>query len=157
MGGCVFVCIWMRRNAGTYKGRKWALDKQAQQFLTCGSWPLRGWGAWVGGSKGPFTWVTYQIYCNQMSTSWFITAAKWLLWSSNKNNVMVGVSTTWGTVLKGYSIRKAESHRCSWNYTQLWAARYKCWELNSGPLQKQHALSLNQLYIWSALLFSAKW
>lgn len=36
------------------------------------------------------------------------------LWSSNENNLMIGVSTTWGTIIKGHSIRKAENHclRC---------------------------------------------
>ena len=39
-------------------------------------------------------------------------AAKLQLSSSNKNNFMVGVTTTWGSVSKGRSIKKVENH-CS--------------------------------------------
>lgn len=31
------------------------------------------------------------------------------------NNFMVGITTTWRTVLKGLNIRKAQNHRYSWN------------------------------------------
>lgn len=40
----------------------------------------------------------------------FITVAKLELCSSNENDVMVGVTTTQGTVLKGCSTRKVENH-----------------------------------------------
>ena len=35
---------------------------------------------------------------------WFIAVAKLRLWSSNGNNFMVGVTTTWGTVSKGLEL-----------------------------------------------------
>jgi hypothetical protein len=56
-------------------------------------------------SNDPFTRVTYQILIPQ-----FITVAKWLLWSINKINFIVRVTTTWGIVLKSCSIRKVENH-----------------------------------------------
>lgn len=49
--------------------------------------------------------ITYQI-----STLQFITVDKLQLQSSNRNNFMVGATTTWGAVLKDHSIRKAENH-----------------------------------------------
>lgn len=38
------------------------------------------------------------------------TIAKLKLWSSSKNNFTVGVTTTRGTVLKGWGVRKVENH-----------------------------------------------
>lgn len=46
-------------------------------------------------------------------TLWFITVVKWQLWGSNENNVMLGVTATWGAESKGRSLRKAESHCCN--------------------------------------------
>ena len=44
-------------------------------------------------------------------TLWFIMVTKLQLWSSNKNLILwLGVSTTWGTVLEGCSIRKVENY-----------------------------------------------
>ena len=48
----------------------------------------------------------------QIFTLWFITLAKLQLWSSNKIILWLGVTTLWGTVLKGCSNRKVENH-CS--------------------------------------------
>jgi hypothetical protein len=46
---------------------------------------------------------------------YYITVARLQLWSNNKNSFMVcvlgGVTTPWGSVLKGGSIRKNESHQ----------------------------------------------
>jgi hypothetical protein len=49
--------------------------------------------------------VTYQVF-----TLWPITLGKLQLWRSNKITLCSGVSTTWGTVLNGLGIRKAENH-----------------------------------------------
>lgn len=51
------------------------------------------------------TGVAYQIFTLQ-----FIPVAKLQLWSSNKIILWLGVTTTCGTVLKGCSTRKVESH-----------------------------------------------
>ena len=39
-----------------------------------------------------------------------ITVAKLQLWGSTKNSIIVGRSTTWGTVLKNWSTKKVENH-----------------------------------------------
>jgi hypothetical protein len=67
-------------------------------FSTCGSKPLCR-------PEDPFTAITYQIVTLRL-----IIEAKSKLLSINKNNFMVGVTTTWETVLKGWSIREIENH-----------------------------------------------
>lgn len=46
----------------------------------------------------------------QMFTSWFLIVAKLQLWSSNNIILWLGVTTMWGTVLIGPSIRVTEKH-----------------------------------------------
>ena len=52
------------------------------------------------------------------STGWssqlMLTISKLQLWSGSKNNLLVGVTTTWGTVWRGLSIRKVENHWGKW-------------------------------------------
>jgi hypothetical protein len=60
----------------------------------------------------PFTGVTCQIF-----TLWFITVEKLQLGSSNKNGFMIGVTTTWRTVLKSWKIRKVENRCCKWHWS----------------------------------------
>ena len=63
-------------------------------------------GVWMGLSQG--SCVVYLVY--QMFISQFMRMARLQSWSSHKNNFMVGVTRTWGTILKGHSIRKVENH-----------------------------------------------
>lgn len=72
------------------------VSKKLQCFSTCGLWSF--------GDRGQTTIKKHTF------TMRFITTAKLQLWSRNKNNFMVGVTTTWGTVLKGHGIRKFENH-----------------------------------------------
>lgn len=44
-------------------------------------------------------------------TLWFITLTKLQLWTSRKNNLVLGVTTTWRILLKDHNIRKVENHR----------------------------------------------
>lgn len=53
----------------------------------------------------------------------FIIVAKLKLWSSNKIVLRSEVTTTWGAVLKGCSIRKVEK-LCSRTYLNSWLAGY---------------------------------
>jgi hypothetical protein len=48
----------------------------------------------------------------QKFSLWFMTIEKFQIWSSNKNNFVVGVITTQGTLLKCCGTRKVENH-CS--------------------------------------------
>ena len=57
-------------------------------------------------------WHLWQTSMSKIFKLWFITVAKLQLWSSNKNNFTIGVTTTWEIVLKCHSIRKVETH-CS--------------------------------------------
>jgi hypothetical protein len=52
--------------------------------------------------------IRYLVY--EIFTLWFVTEAKLQLWSSNGIIVWLGVTTTWGTVLKDFSIKKVASH-----------------------------------------------
>jgi hypothetical protein len=57
----------------------------------------------------------FSALISEIQTLWFTRVTKLHSWSSHENNFMVGgrgaaVTTTWGTVLKGCSIRKGESH-----------------------------------------------
>ena len=63
------------------------------------------------GVKWPFHRVhpRHQNIYTMRSIPQFIKVAKLQLWNSNRNNFMAGVTTTWGTVLKGHSIRKVEN------------------------------------------------
>lgn len=49
--------------------------------------------------------ITYQVFIWQI-----ITVAKLQSWRSNKNNVMVRVTTTRGSVLKGHNVWKVQNH-----------------------------------------------
>lgn len=69
-------------------------------FTTCGSWPL--WRV-----KQPFHRGHLRLSAYQTFTLWFITAEKVQVWSSHKNNFIVGVTTTWETMLNGWCFRKA--------------------------------------------------
>ena len=64
-----------------------------------------------GESHDLFIWIIYKIF-----TLWFTTVAKLQLWISSEILLWLGVPTTWGTVLKGHSIRKVEKHCCSRGY-----------------------------------------
>ena len=62
------------------------------------------------GSPDSFTGMAYQVsYTSDICIMRFITAVKLQLWSNSKT-FMVGVTTTWGTLVKGHSMRKDESH-----------------------------------------------
>ena len=63
-----------------------------------------------GESHSLFIWITNKIF-----TLWFTTVAKLQLWVISEILLWLGVTTTWGTVLKGHSIRKVEKH-CSRGY-----------------------------------------
>lgn len=52
-----------------------------------------------------------------------MTVAKFLSWSHNEIKFMVEATITQGTVLKGYSVRKAENH---WNKTLRRNAALPC-------------------------------
>ena len=58
----------------------------------------------------PFTEVIWNHPKTQISTLRFKTVAKLQLWSSNENDLMVGVDTTGRTALKGHSAGEVESH-----------------------------------------------
>lgn len=64
-------------------------------FSMCGLWRL--WRLYIRHPE-------YQIF------TLYITVAKLQLSKWHWNNFMVGVAATWGTVLKGCSIRKIENH-----------------------------------------------
>ena len=84
-----------------------------------------------GESHGLFIWITNKIF-----TLWFTTVAKLQLWISSEILLWLGVPTTWGTVLKGHSIRMVEKH-CSRGYFYF------------KPLQKGSVLSyFTVLTIW---------
>jgi hypothetical protein len=87
--------------------------------------PLREW------SNDPFTGVTQDHRTPQMFILQFTMVARLQLWSSNDNNFVVGVTTTWETVLNGINIRKVNH----------WTISYCCIWL----LQGQVPLSLTQL------------
>ena len=61
---------------------------------------------------GGFTGIAGAHQKTQIFTLRFITVAKLQLWSSNKNHLMAGATTTRGTLFKCCSIRKVENH-CS--------------------------------------------
>ena len=63
-----------------------------------------------GESRDLFIRITYKIF-----TLWLTTVAKLQLWISSEILLWLGVPTTWGTVLKGHSIRMVEKH-CSRGY-----------------------------------------
>ena len=71
----------------------------------------------------PPTGVPWDHRKTQIFALQFITVAKLQLWSSNKSNFMVGVTTTWGTVLEGHSIRKGENHcsRIKFTLNKYWS------------------------------------
>ena len=59
----------------------------------------------------------------QVFTLRFVTVAKLQVWNSNEIILWLKVTTTWGTLLKGCSVRKVESHclratRVTWNIPQ---------------------------------------
>ena len=57
-----------------------------------------------------------------------ITVAKLQLWSSNNNNFILGVTTTWRSILKGLSIKKVENHCSSWSLVYfVWLEEYWKW------------------------------
>jgi hypothetical protein len=58
----------------------------------------------VGGRVAPQTSFISDIYIVIHKST------KFIVWSSNKSNFVVGVTPTWGTVLKGGSIGKVENH-----------------------------------------------
>jgi hypothetical protein len=61
-------------------------------------------------SNDLFIRIIYKIF-----TLWFTIVAKLHLWISSGILLCLGVPTTWGTVLKGHSIRMVEKH-CSRGY-----------------------------------------
>lgn len=72
-----------------------------QWFSTCGSWPL--WGSTTLSWETDIRYPAYLILI-----LWFITSAKIQLWSSHELIFWLGVTTTWGMVLKSHSIRKVD-------------------------------------------------
>lgn len=57
-----------------------------------------------------------------------ITVAMLQLWSSNNNNFILGVTTTWRSILKGLSIKKVENHCSSWSLVYfVWLEEYWKW------------------------------
>ena len=64
-----------------------------------------------GESHDLFIWIIYKIF-----TLWFTTVVKLQLWISSEILLWLGVTTAWGTVLKGHSIRMVEKHCCSRGY-----------------------------------------
>ena len=56
-----------------------------------------------------FSTCSLQYPTYQTFTLWFITVAKLKLWSSKKNNFMVGVTTPRGTVLKSHNIGRVRT------------------------------------------------
>lgn len=66
----------------------------------------RGWQSFWG-LNDSLTGVTGDYWEKpRCFTLRFITVAALQPWSSNQNNFMVGVTTAWGTVLKGCNVRK---------------------------------------------------
>ena len=57
--------------------------------------------------------IRYRAYLI-IFTFGFITVAKSQLWSSREIISSLWVRTAWGTVLKGWNIRKVEKHCCGW-------------------------------------------
>lgn len=102
--------LWLKRKSAFLKN----LPREAKISHFIKSWAFRL--LWWSGSALTAGWAQQPppvntnlkewLSVSKIFTLWFRTAAKLQLWSSNENNVMVGV-TTWGTVLKGLSIRKA--------------------------------------------------
>ena len=86
-------------------------------------------------------WVTIplglHIRCPvyQLFILWFVTETKLQLWSRNKIILCWGVTTTWRTVLKGLSIRKAEKHCLRGRGT---------WDLGRGSVRRAGALCVIQ-------------
>lgn len=96
----VFWCI-VKLLVNLRGGSAYHID---QWFSSCKSWPL-----WGGGVEWPFHRGHLWLFEN---TDVYITthnSTKWVLWNRNKKNVMVNVTTTWVTILKGHSIRKLEA------------------------------------------------
>lgn len=72
-----------------------------QLFSTCGSQPL--WGSW------PFYRVVYQISCIWDIYLMILNSNNITVKMKEQKDFIVGVTTTWRTVLKGNSIRKVEN------------------------------------------------
>ena len=58
----------------------------------------------------PLWGVEYQISILHIGYLQFITVAKLQLWNSKEIILWLGVTTTWGTILKGRSTRKVKNH-----------------------------------------------
>ena len=69
--------------------------------------------------KGPFHRVSLRLLEALIFILWFITVAKLQLGSSNENSFMAGGHQTWGSVLKGHSIRKFENFCPTWRFSGL--------------------------------------
>ena len=90
--------------------------------LVCFTWcPIRTTLFWVISN----VWLTHSVLGHRFSTcGWrplwglhirylhyeHITVEKLQWWSNSENNFMIGVTTTWGTVLKSCSVREVENH-----------------------------------------------
>lgn len=108
------------------------------------------------GSSQPVGWdphppgVTYQIF-----TLRFIGVAKLQLWSSNEIISWLGVTTTWGTVLKRCGIRKVENH-CLGDKEELFTLTFKVLTFGfSAEVALVWALGmvyLSQCSLWKELL-----
>jgi hypothetical protein len=71
------------------------------------------WSQWIGLHQQLSIYGSQHL-CGHISDIRHIyiqiqNSSKLQLWSSHENIFMIGVTTTWGTVLKGLSIRKVES------------------------------------------------
>ena len=72
---------------------------------------LNLWVAIPFGVERPFHRCCLRLSAYQIYTLWHITVAKLQAWKSHRILLWLEVTTTWGTLSKGCSVRKVES-RC---------------------------------------------
>ena len=101
-----------------------------------------GWNLSGGtGHNSTFPFTGSNTMGKQIFTPQPIIVTKWQLRSGNENNLWLGVTTAWGTVLKGPSIRQVENHCCrvaSDEETQSWRKHRE----GRGELQIQEGVCL---------------
>lgn len=71
---------------------RWDGDTQGQSFSFYGSWPLQ---------ESHTRYPSHQAF-----TLWFITITKLQEWSSNRIHLWLGITKTWGTILKVAALRR---------------------------------------------------
>lgn len=98
-------------------------------------------------SRGSHIWnPAYHIFNIR-----FLTTAELELWSNNRNNLMVGITTTWEATLKGWSIRKVENHH--YRNIQYGSVKWRSRKSRPPTLSSVHR-SINQTLTALGYVFS---